>query len=34
MTELADSIHRGDGEYLLEIFRRAKAARDRYVDGV
>jgi prephenate dehydrogenase len=34
MTELADSIRRGDGEYLLEIFRRAKAARDRYVDGV
>ena len=34
MADLADSIRRGDGDHLLEIFRRAKAARDRYVDGV
>ncbi len=32
MTELADSIRRGDADHLLEIFERAKAARDRYVD--
>jgi prephenate dehydrogenase len=34
MTDLADTIRRGDGEHLLEIFGRAKAARDRYVDGM
>ena len=34
MTDLADAIRRGDGERLLEIFSRAKAARDRYVDGM
>ena len=34
MTDLADAIRRGDGERLLEIFGRAKAARDRYVDGM
>ncbi|MGA7980554.1 MAG: prephenate dehydrogenase/arogenate dehydrogenase family protein [Chromatiaceae bacterium] len=34
MADLADTIRRGDGDHLLEIFRRAKAARDRYVDGV
>jgi len=34
MTDLADAIRRGDGEQLLEIFSRAKAARDRYVDGM
>lgn len=34
MTELADTITRGDGDHLLEIFTRAKGARDRYVDGV
>ncbi|MBK1693267.1 prephenate dehydrogenase [Chromatium weissei] len=33
MTDLADSIRRADGEHLLDIFTRAKAARDRYVDG-
>ena len=33
MTDLADAIRRGDGERLLDIFSRAKAARDRYVDG-
>lgn len=33
MSELADTIRRADGEHLLEIFQRAKAARDRYVDG-
>ena len=31
--ELSEIIARGDGERLLEIFQRAKAARDRYVDG-
>ncbi len=34
MTDLADTIRRGDGDHLLEIFGRAKAARDRYVDGM
>ena len=34
MTDLADSIRRCDGEHLLDIFTRAKAARDAYVDGV
>lgn len=34
MTDLAETIRRGDGEHLLEIFDRAKAARDRYVDGI
>ena len=33
MGELADSIRNGDGDHLLEIFSRAKAARDRYIDG-
>jgi hypothetical protein len=33
LTDLAESIRRGNGEQLLEIFDRAKAARDRYVDG-
>ncbi|MBV5310545.1 prephenate dehydrogenase/arogenate dehydrogenase family protein [Chromatium okenii] len=33
MTDLAESIRRADGEHLLDIFTRAKAARDRYVDG-
>jgi len=32
MKVLADTIASGDGERLLEIFSRAKAARDRYVD--
>ena len=32
MSDLAETISRGDGEHLLEIFERAKAARDRYVD--
>jgi len=32
MTDLAETIRAGDGEHLLEIFTRAKAARDRYVD--
>lgn len=31
---LADSIEKSDGEELLAIFSRAKAARDRYVDGL
>jgi prephenate dehydrogenase len=34
MTELAETIRQGDGDHLLEIFSRAKAARDRYVDGI
>lgn len=34
MEELAEVIRAGDGERLLEIFNRAKAARDRYVDGI
>ena len=34
MNELAARISAADGEALLEIFERAKAARDRYVDGL
>ena len=34
MNELAQIIAAGDGEHLLEVFSRAKAARDRYVDGL
>lgn len=34
MQELAETIERGDGDQLLEIFSRAKSARDRYIDGV
>jgi prephenate dehydrogenase len=34
MADLADTIRTGDGGHLLEIFERAKAARDRYVDGI
>ncbi|WP_133510828.1 prephenate dehydrogenase [Candidatus Thiosymbion oneisti] len=33
MLDLAATIRRGDGDHLLEIFQRAKDARDRYVDG-
>ena len=33
MAELAETIRQGNGEHLLEIFQRAKEARDRYVDG-
>ena len=33
MQALAESIEQGDGERLLEIFQRAKDARDSYVDG-
>lgn len=33
MADLAQTIARGDGDHLLEIFSRAKAARDRYVDS-
>ena len=32
MADLAATIRRADGAHLLEIFERAKAARDRYVD--
>lgn len=34
MGELAETIRRGDSEQLLEIFSRAKASRDRYIDGI
>jgi prephenate dehydrogenase len=34
MNDLAASIRAGDGEAMLAIFERAKAARDRYVDGL
>jgi len=34
VVELADTIHRADGDHLLKVFERAKSARDRYVDGV
>ncbi len=33
INDLAATIRDGDGERLLKIFTRAKAARDRYVDG-
>jgi len=33
MSELAETIQTGDAERLLDIFSRAKAARDRYVDS-
>ncbi len=34
MNELAETIDQGNGERLLEIFERAKASRDKYVDGI
>ena len=34
MQELATVIRAGDGGQLLRIFSRAKAARDRFVDGI
>ncbi|MCP3672463.1 MAG: prephenate dehydrogenase/arogenate dehydrogenase family protein [Gammaproteobacteria bacterium] len=34
MADLADTISRGDGEHLLEIFERARESRDRYIDGI
>lgn len=34
MEALARSIEAGDGERLQEVFERAKAARDAYVDGL
>lgn len=34
MSELAEAVRRKDGDQLLEIFSRAKEARDRYVDGI
>jgi prephenate dehydrogenase len=34
MTELAQTIRNADGDALLDIFKRARAARDRYIDGV
>lgn len=29
---LIDAVHRGDGEYIMEVFGRAKGLRDRYTD--
>jgi prephenate dehydrogenase len=34
LAHLAATIRRADGEHLLEIFQRAKAARDRFIDGI
>lgn len=34
MNDLAQTIAAGDGEHLLDVFSRAKGARDRYVDGL
>ena len=34
MHELANTIEAGDEARLLEIFQRAKSARDRYIDGI
>ncbi len=34
MRELAGAVSRGDADGLQEIFSRAKAARDRYIDGI
>lgn len=33
LTELSQTLRDGNGDHLLEIFERAKAARDRYIDG-
>lgn len=33
LTDLAATIERADGVHMLEIFERAKAARDRYLDS-
>ena len=34
ISDLAQTIRRGDSDHLLEIFSRAKTARDCFVDGV
>lgn len=34
LKDLAELLHAGDGDGLLELFERAKSARDRYVDGI
>ncbi len=34
LNDLAQTISKGDGDHLLEVFSRAKAARDRFVDGL
>ena len=34
LTDLASTLKEGNGDHLLEIFERAKSARDRYVDSV
>jgi len=33
LTDLAQAIRFGDGQYLLEVFERAEAARDRHLEG-
>ena len=33
MADLAETIGKVDGDHLLEIFQRAKAARDRFIEG-
>jgi len=33
LTSLSEILREGDGDHLLEIFERAKAARDRFTDG-
>jgi prephenate dehydrogenase len=34
MADLAETIRRRDGDHLMDIFSRAKAARDRFIDGL
>jgi len=34
VRDLAETIQRRDAEHLLEVFSRAKSARDRFIDGV
>jgi prephenate dehydrogenase len=34
LHDLADALDEEEGRVLLEIFQRAKTARDRYVDGI
>jgi prephenate dehydrogenase len=33
LTDLGNTLKEGDGHHLLEIFERAKSARDRYIDS-
>ncbi len=34
LLHIADAVSKGDADGLQEIFSRAKAARDRYIDGL